>query len=119
MTARQAGCLFRALGDGTRLRIVAALLQEEVSFADFRRVLRRPPSTLSRHLSYLHERGIVESRPAGNTVIYRLAPADEPLHRRMLSLVRASAGFIDEVAGDRAHIRRNPARRAAGKHSQP
>ncbi len=110
MTAKDAGWLFRALGDGTRLRILAALLQRPVSFAELRRILRRPPSTLSRHLRYLETRGLVDWRHAGNTVIYRLTPADDPLHRKVLSFARSAADFVDEVATDRAQLRRKPSK---------
>jgi len=109
MTAREAGWLFRALGDGTRLRVLSLLLHREASFAELTRILRRPPSTLSRHLRYLHARGVVEWRPHGNTVIYRIAPAKGPIQKRMLSLIRTSLGLIDEVAADRAELRTRPA----------
>ena len=118
MTAREVAWLFRALGDGTRLRSLALLLRGEMSFADLRRILRRPPSTLSRHMRYLHARGLIQWRRTSNTVMYRIHPNPGPVQRRTLSLVRASERLIDEAPGDRAHLRRKPAQRRRPKSSQ-
>ena len=58
MTAKQAGNFMRAFGDGTRLRIVCALLVRPTTVNDLTRLLRAPVQRVSRHLRYLHARGV-------------------------------------------------------------
>ncbi len=60
MLARHVGSLLRAFGDGTRLRVVKALAQGDLTVGDLAALLRCPKPRLSRHLRYLQARGLVE-----------------------------------------------------------
>ncbi len=107
MDARQAGWFLRAFGDGTRLRILAALSEGALSVGELCRALRRPPSSISRHLAYLRERGLVESQNVRNSVVYHpVSPAD-PFEKRMLATLIRGLGSINEVPADRKRLRRS------------
>jgi ArsR family transcriptional regulator len=65
--------LFKALSDETRLRILALLTAGELCVCDLMAVLELPQSTVSRHLAYLRNAGLVEDRRQGVWMYYRLA----------------------------------------------
>jgi ArsR family transcriptional regulator, arsenate/arsenite/antimonite-responsive transcriptional repressor len=70
--------LFKALSDETRLRILALLSGGELCVCDLMAVLELPQSTVSRHLAYLRNAGLVEDRRQGVWMYYQLAaPAAE------------------------------------------
>ncbi|MBX5492520.1 MAG: winged helix-turn-helix transcriptional regulator [Chloroflexi bacterium] len=62
-----------ALCDPTRLRIVQALGDEELTVGALAGVIGRKLPATSQHLRVLRELGVVTRRRRGNTVYYRLA----------------------------------------------
>ncbi|RYZ39115.1 MAG: ArsR family transcriptional regulator [Myxococcaceae bacterium] len=78
--------VLKALGDETRLRIVALLSHSELCVCHLVRGLALPQSSTSRHLSVLKAAGLVEARRDGTWVHYRLVPPQNALCR---SQVRA------------------------------
>jgi ArsR family transcriptional regulator, arsenate/arsenite/antimonite-responsive transcriptional repressor len=64
--------LFKALSDETRLRILSLLTAGELCVCDLMAVLDLPQSTVSRHLAYLRNSGLVEDRRQGVWMYYRL-----------------------------------------------
>ena len=104
MNARQAATFMRAFGDGTRLRIIGALSDAPMSMSKLARVLRCPKHRVSRHLTYLRARGVVQSEPVRNSVVYRLSGAKHAIHRRVLAAVQRCLGEIDEVLRDAARL---------------
>ena len=67
--------IFKSLGDRNRLRIVAALLQEdELCACQIIEMLGVAGATASRHLAQLHAAGIVESRKEGRWNYFRINP---------------------------------------------
>ena len=64
--------LFRSLGDGTRLGIVHELARGERRIVDLTRVLGLAQSTVSAHVACLRDCGLVEGRPVGRQMLYRL-----------------------------------------------
>ncbi len=69
---------FKALSDETRLRILSLLTTGELCVCDLMAVLDLPQSTVSRHLAYLRNTGLVEDRRQGIWMYYRLAkPSSE------------------------------------------
>lgn len=70
--------LFKALSEEVRLRILALLSEGELCVCDLMAVLELPQSTVSRHLAYLRNAGLVEGRRQDAWVYYRwLAPQGE------------------------------------------
>ena len=77
--------LFKALGDATRLRILGLLLNGEVCVCHIHESLKVSQPKASRHLAYLREAGLVETRREGVWIHYRLAELrirSEPPSRR-------------------------------------
>lgn len=70
--------LFKALGDETRLRIVALLSHGELCVCHLEDALRLSQPKVSRHLAILRMTGVVEHRREGSWVYYGLATQDDP-----------------------------------------
>jgi ArsR family transcriptional regulator, arsenate/arsenite/antimonite-responsive transcriptional repressor len=69
---------FKGLADGNRMRILNLLFHGELCRCDIQHVLGATQSTVSRHLSYLKNAGLVLDRRAGYRVYYRLVQAQDP-----------------------------------------
>ncbi len=64
----------KALADGNRMRVVAALLEhDELCVCQITELLQITMATVSRHMSILHKARLVQSRKEGRWVFYRLA----------------------------------------------
>jgi len=75
----------KALADGNRLRVVAALLEhEELCVCQLVEMLDVATSTVSRHLSILQKARLVIFRKEERWVHYRLDPSFPELIRRWL-----------------------------------
>lgn len=83
-----AACLFRALGDPSRLVILQHLTMGEHRVVDLVAHLGLAQSTVSKHLACLRECGLVDSRPVGRSSVFALT---EP------ELVLRVLGVIDEL----------------------
>lgn len=59
------------LAEPTRVRLLAALQEEELQVGELVRVLQLPQSTVSRHLKSLREAGWVKSRSEGSSSLFR------------------------------------------------
>jgi ArsR family transcriptional regulator len=82
--------LFKALGDETRLRMVALLAHGELCVCHLQEALELSQPATSRHLAVLRAAGVVEARRDGSWIYYRLAPQEDGDRRRqMTSLVHA------------------------------
>ncbi|MBQ6564966.1 MAG: metalloregulator ArsR/SmtB family transcription factor [Clostridiales bacterium] len=65
--------LFRVFGDGTRIRILYVLFEEEVCVCDIAALLGMTQSAVSHQLRILKNAHLIRSRRAGKTVYYSLA----------------------------------------------
>ncbi|MDP3174329.1 MAG: metalloregulator ArsR/SmtB family transcription factor [Phenylobacterium sp.] len=77
LTMDQAVDVLRAVGEPTRLRILALLAHEELAVLELGRVLDQSQPRVSRHLKLLAEAGLVERFPDGAWVFYRLVASGE------------------------------------------
>src|SRR5215212_4064997 len=68
-----AACLFRSLGDPTRLAILRHLMLGEHRVVDLTAHLGLAQSTVSAHLACLRDCGLVTSRPHGRASMFALA----------------------------------------------
>ena len=93
--------LFKALGDPTRLRIVALLSQAELCVCHIEAALDLPQPTVSRHLAVLRNAGVVEPERRGTWMFYGVARQTDPMSRRqmrrLLSTFRANETIKAEV----------------------
>jgi ArsR family transcriptional regulator len=81
--------LFKALGDETRLRIVALLSHGELCVCHLEEALGLSQPHVSRHLAILRMAGVVEHRRHGSWVYYSLAPqVDADCEQQLKALVR-------------------------------
>jgi DNA-binding transcriptional ArsR family regulator len=102
--------VFTMLADATRIRIILALRDQELSVNHIADIVDRSPAAVSQHLAKLRLAHIVSTRQDGNRVFYSLANeharqlvADAifqaehtlggtPRHHRILKSVEGNAG---------------------------
>jgi ArsR family transcriptional regulator len=80
--------LFKSLSDETRLRILNLLTYGELCVCDLMEVLSLPQSTISRHIAYLKNAGLVKSRREGVWIYYSLAKPKDNTHRFQIRYLR-------------------------------
>jgi len=90
LDVRPVSRLFRALGDETRLRIVALLAHGELCVCHLQDALGLPQPTVSRQLAILRAAGLVEDRREGTWVYYGLLRQENPECERQLRGLVAS-----------------------------
>lgn len=76
--------VFSALADRTRLRILGLLAGGEVCVCEIHETLQLPQPTVSRHLAYLRNAGLVNGRKDGLWVHYSLAAPSDPVVKAVL-----------------------------------
>lgn len=64
--------LFKALGDPTRIKLIGALLHQELCVQDLSLLLQMGQSAVSHQLRYLRNMRMVKRRKSGKTVFYSL-----------------------------------------------
>jgi len=69
-TATRVAELFRSFSDPSRVRIIYAMLEEEVNTSQLAELLDLTPSAVSHHLRGLRQKHIVETRRDGKEVYY-------------------------------------------------
>jgi len=78
-----AACLFRGMGDPSRVAILRHLLLGDHNVSQLTAHLGLAQSTVSKHLACLRDCGLVESRPLGRSSVFALTHPDQVL--RMFS----------------------------------
>jgi ArsR family transcriptional regulator len=92
--------LFKALADGTRLRILGLLLTGEVCVCHIHESLKIPQPKASRHLAYLRRAGLVDTRREGLWIHYRLAELGDPVLQTIGDAVRHALTHVDSIRRD-------------------
>lgn len=64
--------LFKVFGDSTRMKIICALLEEELCVCDIASITNSTPSAISHQLRVLKQAKLVKYRKEGKTVYYSL-----------------------------------------------
>lgn len=122
--------ILKAAGEPTRLRILALVARGELSAGELSVVLGQSQPRVSRHLKLLHEAGLLERRPEGAWVFFRLmadgvaarlaaailseTPPDDPLFARDLDRLSrvhaqraaAAAAYFEAASGEWEVLRR-------------
>jgi len=94
--------LLSALADPTRLRILAALRENELSVAELQEVLGIGQSRISNHLAQLKSVGLLRDRREGQKAYYRRAE----MGREIWSLAEGAAGELGTQVRDGEALRR-------------
>jgi len=94
--------VFKALSDKNRLRIMKMLEARAMCVCEITAVLNLAPSTVSKHLSLLHEAELIEDRKEGKWVNYSLpSKSPIPVVSEMLKILRRSLRDNHEILADR------------------
>ena len=99
--------LFRALGDETRLRIVALLSHGELCVCHLEKALVLSQPNVSRQLGILRMAGIVDARRDGTWVYYSLAPQPNNDVDSMLHALTKTFGAERALRADLAKLRKS------------
>jgi ArsR family transcriptional regulator len=99
--------LFRALGDETRLRIVALLSHGELCVCHLEQALELNQSTASRHLGILRMAGVVDTRREGTWVYYRITDQDHATVGKALDVLTKAFAAARALKLDHARLRRS------------
>jgi ubiquinone/menaquinone biosynthesis C-methylase UbiE len=95
----------RAVGETTRLRLVAVLAQGELNVSELTQVLGQSQPRISRHLKLMSDAGLLERHKEGSWVVFRIAE-----HGRGGDLARAIVALLPSddpvLAGDRMRLGR-------------
>jgi ArsR family transcriptional regulator len=98
--------LFKALADATRLRILGLLLTGEVCVCDIHESLKIPQPKASRHLAYLRQSGLVDTRRDGLWIHYRLAKLADPVLTAIVDAVRHALTHSETVQRDAERLQK-------------
>jgi len=97
----------KALSDPNRVRILLSLRRGELCVCQITELLDLATSTISKHLSVLHQAGLILSRKTERWVYYRLPERSAPVAvREALDWVLKSLGKTDEAAADAARLKK-------------
>lgn len=99
--------LFRALGDETRLRIVALLSHGELCVCHLEKALGLTQPNASRALGILKNAGILDSRRDGTWVYYKICEQQSERVATMLATLTRSFGAERALRTDHAKLRKS------------
>ena len=99
--------LFRALGDETRLRIVALLSHGELCVCHLEKALDLSQPNVSRQLGILRAAGVVDARRDGSWMYYSLAPQEHEAVKAMLDQVVRVFGAERAIRADHAKLKKS------------
>lgn len=87
---------FRVIGDSTRIRLLDALRQEELSVGQLAELLGTSQQNASKHLGTLFQAGIVSRRKVGTTALYAIA--DESVFALCEDICGALQSQLEELS---------------------
>ena len=99
--------LFKALADKTRLRILALLGNNEVCVCHIHDSLGLPQPTVSRHLAYLRQSGLVATRRDGVWMHYQVSRSLSPVIRDIVTAAVDAVQQLPATTQDRKQFERS------------
>jgi ArsR family transcriptional regulator, arsenate/arsenite/antimonite-responsive transcriptional repressor len=96
--------VFRAVADPTRLRILNLLRGGERCVCELVDTLRVPQPKASRHLAYLRRAGLVNVRKDGLWAYYKLAPACNQFHTKLLDCLATCFSEVPVMNRDKRRM---------------
>ena len=96
----------KALADPSRVRLLLALEGRELCVCQLIALLSLAPSTVSKHLSILHQAGLIAARKSGKWIYYRQAELNAPVQvREALGWVRRSLVGDKQIGWDAQRVK--------------
>ena len=89
-TAAHVAELFRAFSDTTRVRILSAIVDQELNITALAQIISVTESAISHHMRGLRQMRIVQARREGKEVFYRIS---DP---HIVTLFRQGLGHIQD-----------------------
>jgi len=99
--------VFRALGDETRVRIVALLVHGELCVCHLEEALGLSQPNCSRQLGILKAAGIVDSRRDGTWVYYRITEQDHASVTSVIEVLARTFGAERALRSDHTRLKKN------------
>lgn len=99
--------LFRALGDETRVRMVALLSHGELCVCHIERALELSQPNVSRQLGILRMAGVVDARRDGTWMYYALAPQPHASVKAVVEQLVQLFGAERAIRADHAKLKRS------------
>lgn len=101
----------KALADPTRLRILAAVAEEELTVGEIQEIVKSVQSSVSRNLAILRDAGLVQDRRAGTSVYFSLRNDLAQPSRQLFDSLSRRFGELPEVKEDQKRLRQCRQRR--------
>lgn len=98
--------LFKALSEEIRLRIINLLSTGELCVCDLVAILDLPQSTVSRHLAYLRNCGLISDRRDGIWMYYRREAELSLLQQQFMNLLQLQLAQLQQGTEDLENLRR-------------
>ena len=96
--------VIKALADANRVRILCALLGQELCVCQIIEMLGLAPSTVSKHLSILRQARLLKDRKEGRWMYYRHPDCPNALVTKVLALLKASLADDEQMQADRDQV---------------
>lgn len=106
MTLKTLRQLLKACADDTRLRIINALSDRELTVKSICALTKSTQPTVSKHLAKLRLLKIVSDRREGNLVYYCLNRDPDSPQRRIVSFIVSQFSDIEIFERDKKEVRR-------------
>src|SRR5512146_2827672 len=94
----------KALADPNRLRVLAAVCEEELTVGEVQEVVQSVQSSVSRNLAILRGAGFIQDRKEGTSVYFSARQDMAEPTRELFKTLQARLADIPEVRRDRARL---------------
>ena len=94
----------KALADPLRLRVLAAVSEEELTVGEVQEVVASVQSSVSRNLAILRDAGFVRDRKEGTNVYFSVREDMPEPARELFKSLQARLGELPEAKGDQARL---------------
>src|SRR5919108_2055796 len=96
--------ILKALADPLRLRVLAAVAEEELTVGEVQEVVASAQSAVSRNLAILREAGFVQDRKEGTSVYFSVRQNMPETVGELFKSLQSRLGEIPEVKQDQARL---------------